>query len=66
MGETKRRQERNAGAGMCLDGKGDDAPLTVASLDQKSVRSEKGVPVDSLVVVAQPSTARRAAARSAP
>jgi predicted TPR repeat methyltransferase len=43
-----------------------DAPLTVASLDQKSVRSEKGVPVDSLVVVARPSTARRAAAKSAP
>jgi predicted TPR repeat methyltransferase len=41
-----------------------DAALTVARLEQKSVRSEKGVPVDSLVVVAQPSTARRAAAGS--
>jgi predicted TPR repeat methyltransferase len=40
-----------------------DAALTVARLEQKSVRSEKGVPVDSLVVLAQPSTARRAAAR---
>jgi predicted TPR repeat methyltransferase len=41
-----------------------DAALTVARLEQKSVRSEKGVPVDSLVAVAQPSTARRAAAGS--
>ncbi len=38
-----------------------DAGLYVAQLDQKSVRSEKSVPVDSLVVVAQPSTAARAA-----
>jgi predicted TPR repeat methyltransferase len=41
-----------------------DATLTVARLEQKPVRSEKSVPVDSLVVVAQPSTARRAAAGS--
>jgi predicted TPR repeat methyltransferase len=43
-----------------------DAALAVASLDQKSVRSEKGVPVDSLVVVAQASTARQVLARSSP
>jgi predicted TPR repeat methyltransferase len=41
-----------------------DAALTVARLDQKSVRSEKGVPVDSLVVVAQASTAMPTPARS--
>jgi predicted TPR repeat methyltransferase len=34
-----------------------DAGLAIASLTQASVRSEKGVPVDSLVVVAQASTA---------
>ena len=34
-------------------------------LAEASVRSEKGVPVDSLVVVAQPSTAMRAPASSA-
>jgi len=33
------------------------AGLAVARLDNASVRSEKGAPVDSLVVVAQPSTA---------
>jgi predicted TPR repeat methyltransferase len=33
-----------------------DAGLTVAHLDKTPVRTEKGVPVDSLVVVAQPST----------
>jgi predicted TPR repeat methyltransferase len=43
-----------------------DAALTVARLEQKSVRSEKGVPVDSLVVVAQASTATRVASRSGP
>jgi predicted TPR repeat methyltransferase len=43
-----------------------DAALTVASLDQKSVRCEKGVPVDSLVVVARASTATEAPARSGP
>jgi predicted TPR repeat methyltransferase len=42
------------------------AALTVAQLERKSVRSEKGVPVDSLVVVAQASTATRAAARARP
>ena len=31
-----------------------DADLTVASMTEAAVRSEKGVPVDSLVVVAQP------------
>jgi len=41
-----------------------NAALTVALRERESVRSEKDVPVDSLVVVAQPSTARRAAARS--
>jgi predicted TPR repeat methyltransferase len=34
-----------------------DAGLTVSSLTQASVRSEKGVPVDSLIVVAEASTA---------
>ena len=34
-----------------------NAGLAVASLAQASVRSEKGVPVDSLIVVAQVSTA---------
>jgi predicted TPR repeat methyltransferase len=43
-----------------------DAALNVARLDQKSVRSEKGVPVDSLVVVAQASTAMPTPARSGP
>ncbi len=33
-----------------------NAALTAAQLERKSVRSEKGVPVDSLVVVAQAST----------
>jgi predicted TPR repeat methyltransferase len=33
------------------------AGLAVAYLERASVRSEKGVPVDSLVIVAQPSTA---------
>jgi len=33
-----------------------DAGLTIAHLTNRSVRTEKGVPVDSLVVVAQPST----------
>jgi predicted TPR repeat methyltransferase len=41
-----------------------DAGLTPAYFAPASVRSEKGVPVDSLVVVAQPSTALRAPARS--
>ena len=41
-----------------------DAGLAVAHLARTSVRSEKGVPVDSLVVVAQPSTAMRAPASS--
>ncbi len=44
----------------------EDASLTLARLEQKSVRSEKGVPVDSLVVVAQPSTAPRASAGAFP
>ncbi len=38
-----------------------DAGLALAFLSEVSVRSEKGVPVDSLVVVAQASTAPRAA-----
>ena len=42
----------------------DDARLAVAHLAKTSVRSEKGVPVDSLVVIAQPSTAMRAPASS--
>jgi len=37
-----------------------DAGLALAHLAKVPVRSEKGVPVDSLVVVAQPSTAMRA------
>ena len=41
-----------------------DAGLAIAHLAKTSVRSEKGVPVDSLVVVAQPSTAMRAPASS--
>jgi predicted TPR repeat methyltransferase len=41
-----------------------DAGLTAAHLATASVRSEKGVPVDGLVVVAQPSTMMRAPARS--
>ena len=41
-----------------------DAGLAVAHLAEASVRTEKGVPVDSLVVVAQPSTAMPAAASS--
>jgi len=40
------------------------AELTVASLTQASVRSEKNVPVNSLVVVAQASTAPSSPARS--
>jgi predicted TPR repeat methyltransferase len=40
------------------------AGLTPVHLAKTSVRSEKGVPVDSLVVVAQPSTAMRPPARS--
>lgn len=43
-----------------------NAALTVAQLERKSVRSEKGVPVDSLIVVAQPSTATASATRSGP
>jgi predicted TPR repeat methyltransferase len=38
------------------------ARLAVAKLERTSVRSEKGVPVDSLVVVVQPSTAIPSAA----
>jgi predicted TPR repeat methyltransferase len=41
-----------------------DAGLTIAHLTNRSVRSEKGVPVDSLVVVAQPSTGPQAPASS--
>jgi len=41
-----------------------DAGLALASLSEVSVRSEKGVPVDSLVVVAQASTAPQAAVTS--
>jgi predicted TPR repeat methyltransferase len=37
-----------------------DAALTVMRLEREAVRSEKGVPVDSLIVVAQPSTETRA------
>jgi predicted TPR repeat methyltransferase len=43
-----------------------DAALTVVRLDRESVRSEKSVPVDSFVVVAQLSTATRTATRSVP
>jgi predicted TPR repeat methyltransferase len=42
-----------------------DAGLAVVFLIQSPVRSEKGVPVDSLVVVAQPSTGAQPPARSA-
>jgi predicted TPR repeat methyltransferase len=42
-----------------------DAGLALASLSEVSLRSEKGVPVDSLVVVAQASTAPQAAVTSA-
>ncbi len=42
-----------------------DAGLALASLSEVSVRSEKGVPVDGLVVVAQASTAPQAAVTSA-
>ena len=40
------------------------AGLAVVRIDRKPIRSEKAVPVDSLVVVAQPSTDPRAAATS--
>lgn len=43
-----------------------DAALAVVRLDQDSVRSEKGVPVDSLIVVAQTSAATVSATRSGP
>jgi predicted TPR repeat methyltransferase len=42
-----------------------DAGLALAFLSEVSVRSEKGVPVDSLVVVAQASTAPQAAVTAA-
>ena len=41
-----------------------EAGLAVSHLAKSSVRTEKGVPVDSLVVIAQPSTAMPAAATS--
>jgi len=41
-----------------------EAGLTVSSLTQASVRSEKGVPVDSVIVVATPSTAAGSPASS--
>jgi predicted TPR repeat methyltransferase len=41
-----------------------EAGLAVARLVKAPVRSEKGVPVDSLIVIGAPSTAMRAAARS--
>ena len=41
-----------------------EAGLVPASIAKAAVRSEKGVPVDSLVVVAQPSTARHPPASS--
>jgi len=41
-----------------------DAGLTLSHLGKTSVRSEKGMPVDSLVAVARPSTAMRAPASS--
>ena len=41
-----------------------DAGLALSSLTHASVRSEKGVPVDSLIVIAQPSTAPYATASS--
>ena len=43
---------------------GDAGFFVLSHLAKTSVRSEKGIPVDSLVVVAQPSTARRAPASS--
>jgi predicted TPR repeat methyltransferase len=43
-----------------------NAALAVVRLERKSVRSEKGVPVDSLVVVAQASPAAASATRSGP
>jgi predicted TPR repeat methyltransferase len=43
-----------------------DAALDVTRLERISVRSEKNIPVDSLIVVAQPSTATRAGTRSGP
>jgi len=42
-----------------------DAGLALTSLSEVSVRCEKGVPVDNLVVVAQASTAPQAAVTSA-
>ena len=41
-----------------------EAGLAVTQLDQASVRSEKGMPVESLIVVAQPSTAMPTTASS--
>jgi predicted TPR repeat methyltransferase len=41
-----------------------EAGLMVAQLTRAPVRNEKGMPVDSLIVVAQPSTATHAAASS--
>ena len=41
-----------------------DAGLAVSSLTHAWVRSEKGVPVDSLIVIAEPSTAPKALATS--
>jgi predicted TPR repeat methyltransferase len=41
-----------------------DAGLALVSIEPAAVRSEKGVPVDSLVVIAAPSTAPRAPASS--
>ena len=41
-----------------------DAGLAVSSLTQASVRTEKGVPVDSLIVVAEASTAPSSPASS--
>jgi predicted TPR repeat methyltransferase len=43
-----------------------DAGLAVTHLDKTPVRTEKGVPVDSLVVVAQPSTDALSPASSSP
>jgi predicted TPR repeat methyltransferase len=43
-----------------------NAGLAVAHLAKTPVRTEKGVPVDSLVVVAQPSTGAQPPASSAP
>jgi predicted TPR repeat methyltransferase len=42
----------------------ENAGLTVAQLAREPVRTERGVPVDSLVVVTQPSTAPAVAASS--